>query len=700
MTDSLIIDFETRSAVDLRVHGVTRYTRDSSTKVLCIGFRWQGSTFILPWPKKPPRRILGALADTSVPIVAHNMLFERAVWRNVLGWELPELSRWYCTASRAALWNLPTSLAALSEYLWPSDSERWKDSRGKELIKLLCRPKKDGTFHENPELLQEMYRYCARDVDVTAKVWELLPAPPKWEEEIRQADTAVNERGIYIDRAFCTAASALDQRLADSAQRECEQITGGLRATQTAKLKAWFAERNVVLPDMQRGTILRHLTVGGECMAPEVRRVLELRMAGGRVSASKYAALLRHTTNAHPILTHHTRYADGNTGRWIGYGTQIHNFRGRYLIDADLTRVKQAILSDQLPTDVDQRDYVGTAVRTAIIPRPGHMIVAADYASMENRLLMYFSNEHRQLQIIRDGQDVYKDLAAQIYSVPVADVKIDQRTIAKYMVLGLGFGMGALTFYANLKYRYNVILDHATCRSIVGGALDRLVDDEIEKWRKHPRLLAHIRSQITTPGDPIRRTEVEGVVTTRHLVALFRERYNGMRDWWAELDTAFRELLHARPGGSISVRHCTVHRRRQAIVIVLPSGRPMYYWHPRIQRERDPITDQPRAAVVYQQASGSRVKTHHGYGARWAANIVQAMARDIIGVAYVDLTRTNSWRPLVTIHDEIVAEVRQDGPDAAAFADQIITSAARRDWSREVPIAVDASISPFWTAHV
>ena len=81
-----------------------------------------------------------ALTDPDVILVAHNALFERAIWTHVLKWPEQPPSRWYCTSNLAGLYNLPQALGALTEYLWPNDLDKQKDTRGRQLIQLLSRP--------------------------------------------------------------------------------------------------------------------------------------------------------------------------------------------------------------------------------------------------------------------------------------------------------------------------------------------------------------------------------------------------------------------------------------------------------------------------------------------------------------------------------------------------------------------------------
>ena len=54
----LILDFETRSRIDLTQQGTTVYARDPSTEALCLGYQFNDATYVadlLRRPRMPPR---------------------------------------------------------------------------------------------------------------------------------------------------------------------------------------------------------------------------------------------------------------------------------------------------------------------------------------------------------------------------------------------------------------------------------------------------------------------------------------------------------------------------------------------------------------------------------------------------------------------------------------------------------------------
>ena len=55
-------------------------------------------------------------------------------------------------------------------------------------------------------------------------------------------------------------------------KRECEEITGGLKAGQLAEIRGWLVGHGVHIPDMQADTV--ELTLTKPDLPPLARRVL------------------------------------------------------------------------------------------------------------------------------------------------------------------------------------------------------------------------------------------------------------------------------------------------------------------------------------------------------------------------------------------------------------------------------------------
>ena len=157
MNKILWIDFETRSRCDLPSKGIYNYAQDASTDVLCMSYAFDDDEVSTWTPDQPfPHRV----KNHAGQIRAHNAAFERLIFWYVLQCNF-QLEQFYCTAAQARANCLPGSLEDVGRAI---SSNMRKDHRGSQLIRLLSVPRADGTFNNDPKLLEEMVAYCEQDV--------------------------------------------------------------------------------------------------------------------------------------------------------------------------------------------------------------------------------------------------------------------------------------------------------------------------------------------------------------------------------------------------------------------------------------------------------------------------------------------------------------------------------------------------------
>jgi hypothetical protein len=91
------------------------------------------------------------------------------------------------------------------------------------------------------------------------------------------------------------------------------------------------------------------------------------------------------------------------------------------------------------------------SLKRCIIAPEGYSIVESDSSQIEARMLAWLAGQDDIVQAFRDKKDVYKKMAAAIYSVDEDAVTKDQRFVGKTTVLGAGYGMGGEKFQLALK---------------------------------------------------------------------------------------------------------------------------------------------------------------------------------------------------------------------------------------------------------
>lgn len=138
----VVIDFETRSAVDIKKVGAWNYSKHPTTDVLCMAFKVDNDRTKVwvrgdRWPQD-----LDVAIGNAWPLIAHNAQFEMMIWDNVMRprYGFPSLCRgvWRCTAAKARAHALPGDLERACEVLGLGEQ---KDKEGKRLMLKLCKPK-------------------------------------------------------------------------------------------------------------------------------------------------------------------------------------------------------------------------------------------------------------------------------------------------------------------------------------------------------------------------------------------------------------------------------------------------------------------------------------------------------------------------------------------------------------------------------
>ena len=191
--DAILLDFETRAAVDLEEAGARTYLAHPSFEVLCLAAMNADRSVIVWTHGHPPPAALLDAAAAGVPLVAHNAArFNRLVWVS-LGWPRALGS----TPSRWREWRAcPVELNLLACNLLG----RHKDIEGQKLTIALGRPNRDGQLPVvTDEMLARVAAYCRDDVEILADLWFLhLRRFRDVEMHVRALDEAIDERRLPV----------------------------------------------------------------------------------------------------------------------------------------------------------------------------------------------------------------------------------------------------------------------------------------------------------------------------------------------------------------------------------------------------------------------------------------------------------------------------------------------------------------------
>ncbi len=100
--------------------------------------------------------------------------------------------------------------------------------------------------------------------------------------------------------------------------------------------------------------------------------------------------------------------------------------------------------------NIPVRTPEGRRVREAFIAPDGCSIVSADYSQIELRIMAHLSQDENLLKAFREGADVHRHTASEIFGVDADEVTSEQRRYAKVINFGLIYGMSAFGLASQL----------------------------------------------------------------------------------------------------------------------------------------------------------------------------------------------------------------------------------------------------------
>jgi DNA polymerase I len=129
-------------------------------------------------------------------------------------------------------------------------------------------------------------------------------------------------------------------------------------------------------------------------------------------------------------------------------------------------------------------------VREAFIAPPGHQIASADYSQIELRIMAHISEDEALLRAFREGMDVHRATAAEVFSVAPGDVSSEQRRYAKVINFGLIYGMSSFGLARNLG------IDNTAAKNYIQRYFERYPG--VKQYMDETRLSAKSKGYVET----------------------------------------------------------------------------------------------------------------------------------------------------------------------------------------------------------
>lgn len=724
---TLSLDWESACDIDLLKFGLDNYSAHPSARLLMGAYAFDNETPKL-WVAHEgpmPADLREALLDPSVERWAFNAAFERVMARRVAKLKTP-IKGWRCTKVLAHMQSFTGSLDAIGAQVG-LDEDKQKLAEGKRLIRLFTQPQKvtknqphlwrDWTT--DPEDWEMFKAYCLQDVVAERAIKNRLirfPVPPvEW--EYYEIDQAMNDRGCPLDVTYVRQAERLGAERKAELVAEMIDVTGLANPNSPAQLKPWLQERGYPFDDLRKETIKKVLaenadqagdditvmveggegedvdtvfdteTRGGGFLTPEAVKAMTLRQQAARTSVGKYTKALDLVGPGNRLRNIIQFHGAARTGRDAGRGVQVQNLgRTPGELEADKIGIAAGLDPDSMMDftvqmirqgDLDALKLCMKEPMNALAGLTRAMIsteameedteydlVAADLASIETCVIGWVSGCERLLDVFRTGKDAYKDFGTDLYEKAYDEITKQERTDSKPAVLGCGFRLGP-------------------------GDL---------KDGKRTGLWGYAEGM----GINLSRQQCVKAVKK------YRTAYPEIPGLWFALEDAVKKAMRegrkVRPviklaGKRIEVP-VTIELMKPYLLIWLPSGRPLFYYKPRLVMQKmpwvgEPTKEFPDGEPIYKESFSYMGKAQNGnawvrltsHGGKLTENIVQAIARDIL---FTGLKRAAEagFKIILRVHDELVALVRRgDNRLTMEYLVELMTELI--EWCPDIPLKAE-----------
>ena len=445
-----------------------------------------------------------------------------------------------------------------------------------------------------------------------------------------------------IDRVLVDAAARFDDEYKAQLLAEAQQLTGMENPNSPTQIKEYLHKVTgftvATLNKKNLDDLDKQLKYW-----PTAQKVLSIRREMGKTSNKKYEAMQKCVCadgRIHGLLQF---CGAARTGRWAGRLVQVQNLPQNHLESLDYARelVKQGDLEEFELNYANVTQVLSELIRTAFVAAPGHTFHVCDFSAIEARVIAWLAGEDWVLEVFRSGRDIYCETASRMFKVPVEKhgQNAELRQKGKIATLALGYGGGVSALEA------------------MGGSKLGLAESE-----------------------------------EKEIVNLWRDSNPRIVKMWAIVEKAAMTAL--KTGQSVTVhRGIVVGRRWGMLTITLPSGRTICYPRAEVGTEYNDGWRGNHDIIEYEGLNQTTKKWEkvRTYGGKLTENIVQAVARDILGIVILR-ARKEGLNIVFHIHDEIIVEATPD----QTLADVEALFSKPIEWCRDLPLKGAGYTTPYY----
>ena len=606
------LDFETfySKGYGLRKYTTEEYILNSQFQVIGVAIQIDSGKPVW-YEGEQASKGLDAIDWRNSMLICHNTQFDGAILKWVYGHEPVAYLDTLCMARAKHGVEAGGSLKALAERYQIGE-------KGEEVLQALGMRLEDFPEHQ----LRQYGEYCKNDVRLTYDLFKILskgfPLP-----ELKLIDITLR---MFILPILRVNAKLLEGRLKELKEEKTSMLQGLM---ETLNCDTEEAVRKKLASNVQFATILQDLhipvpmktspTTEKETFAlaktdagfielqesdnPVLQELCAVRLGTkSTIEESRIQRFIDVGERHQGLLPIPLKYYGAHTGRWSG--SDKVNFQN-------------------LPS----RDAKKKALKNAILPPEDHVILNVDSSQIEARILVWLAGQDDQVELYREGKDVYCDFASRVYKKTITKKNKKERAVGKTCILGLGYGTGHVKLKGVLKLNARIEVNKAESKRIVD--LYREVNDEVVKL-------------------------------------------------WGDCDIALRDIASwpsDRKPYYLGSGKCLIVDPKG---IKLPNG--LYITYPDLQL----TSNEPDSGYEYKSRRG----TISIWGGAVVENVVQALARIVIGEQMIEINKKH--RPVLTVHDAVVCVSPKDtAQDTLDYVMNIMNKAPT--WAEDLPIACEGA---------
>ena len=675
-------------------------------------------------------------------IGANYLLFDRLLLRNCWGFEIDPrdiIDTMVCAFRHA----LPGSLAMQCEVLQIAE-ENAKDKRGKALIQRFCKPtpknykirRYDASTH--PEEWKAFIQYAKSDITSMREVFAALPdwGNIEFENTVLAVDQRINDRGFFVDTALANAAiDAVKQHKIELQAEANEKYGAGLTGAAFLPTLRELAPAHEIL-NAQKSTL--NDLLADDDLPDGARAIIEMRLGASSTASTKYNPLLL-GLSADGRRRGCLQYGGAKrTLRWAGKGFQPQNLARGYFSDYDndgnytgeLTDGITMLLAGRAQWAYDVSRLTASTVRGCIIPTEGNKLVVADYSNVEGRGLAWAAGEETALDTFRSGLDIYCVTAGKMFGLEpdvIKKTRKDLRQIGKACELGLGYGGGVAAF---LTFAKNLGLNLYDMAEVMKGTFPDHIWAAAKRGYEYARIQEKNKLGFNgqKPDRPSYDLPKNVWLTCDSIKRMWRESHPATCRLWVDLEESAMMAIKnpgkvywagapVRENGDRAIKITRTFTRENGervpgwwLKVELPSGRVLSYPGIGISVEKvldgepDYITDvsdkgfkinagrkaeyRERIRYMGENQTTRQWGKQYTYGGKLAENITQALCRDLLAVALVNVDAAG-WPIVLHVHDEVVCEVPNEPEYTVAKLEEMMCTLP--SWAAGFPLAAEGA---------